>query len=427
MLSKKGLKSLGVICTLLLFSKVYGQNSSSTYSALGVGEFNYSGLSQNQGMGGLGISYGTGWHVNVVNPALSTYNTVFNFQVAFNYDRTVVGNSNQSSLVDGGGLSYLAISLPVKPGKFTSGLGLSQLTSVSYRLQVESPVANSDFVATNFLRGDGGISEAYLNFGYLLAKNLSIGVQGSYLFGSTIRSNQLVVFNQESKEVGTPSEYYERLTVSDLGFKTGIHYKAKTSDKSNLHVGAIYQKLGEVNGTAYAKLAEFGKASDPKSDGDLIADNVKGSIYLPNRYGFGLTFEKMNKFAVGLEGQFQDFADYRNFFGDPLDLQSTKKIGLGFQIVPDYLDFDNLLSRATYRFGIEWMQTPYMLNNTNINDLGINLGTSIPVNQLSLVNFALKVGKRGTLENGLIRENYVNFTLGFSLNDNSWFYKRVFE
>jgi hypothetical protein len=40
---------------------------------------------------------------------------------------------------------------------------------------------------------------------------------------------------------------------------------------------------------------------------------------------------------------------------------------------------------------------------------------------------ALKVGQRGTLDAGLIRENYVNFTLGFSLNDNSWFYKRVFE
>jgi hypothetical protein len=427
MLSKKGLKLLGVLCALLLFTKANGQNSSSTYSALGVGEFNYSGLTQNQGMGGLGISYGTGWHANVVNPALTTYNTVFNFQVAFNYDRTDVGNAQQSSLVDGGGLSYLAISLPMKAGKFTTGLGLSQLTSVSYRLQVESQVANSDFVATNFLRGDGGISEAYLNLGYLLAKNLSIGVQGSYLFGSTIRSNQLVVFNQESKEVGTPSEYYERLTVSDVAFKTGFHYKLKTSEKSNLQFGAIYQKLGDVNGTAYAKLAEFGKASDPKSDGDLIADNVSGSIYLPNRYGFGLTYEKMNKFAVGLEGQFQDFADYRNFFGDPLDLQPTKKLGLGLQLVPDYLNFDNIFSRATYRFGIEWMQTPYMLNNTNINDLGINLGTSIPVNQLSLVNFALKVGKRGTLENGLIRENYVNFTLGFSLNDNSWFYKRVFE
>ncbi|WP_026950752.1 hypothetical protein [Algoriphagus mannitolivorans] len=427
MLSKKGLKTLGVICTLLLFSKAYGQNSSSPYSALGIGEFNYSGLTQNQGMGGLGISYGTGWQANVVNPALTTRNTIFNFQVAFNYDRNNVDNGTESSLVDGGGLSYIAISLPIKSGKFTTGLGLGQVTSVNYRLQVKSEVDNSNLEAINFLQGDGGISEAYLNFGWLIAKNLSIGMQGSYLFGSTIRTNQLVIYDTESKEVGNPSEYYERLTVSDVGYKAGIHYQLKTSAKTNLHLGAIYQKFGDVNGTGFAKLAGINQASDPDSDGDLIANNVKGSVYLPNRVGFGLTFEKMNKFAVGLEGQFQDFNDYRNFFGDPLNLQASQKVGFGFQIVPDYLNFDNILMRSTYRFGIEYLQTPYMLNNTNINDLGINLGTSIPVNNLSLLNLAVKVGRRGTLDNGLIRESYVNFTLGFSLNDNSWFYKRVFE
>jgi cytolysin (calcineurin-like family phosphatase) len=76
---------------------------------------------------------------------------------------------------------------------------------------------------------------------------------------------------------------------------------------------------------------------------------------------------------------------------------------------------------------LEFLQTPYYINQTTINDLGINFGASIPVNQLSLMNLAVKVGQRGTTSAGLIRENYVNFTLGFSLNDNTWFYKRVFE
>jgi hypothetical protein len=201
----------------------------------------------------------------------------------------------------------------------------------------------------------------------------------------------------------------------------------KASSKSNIHLGAIYQKLGNVNGTAFAKLASIGQASRPNSDGDLIADNQKGSIYIPNRYGFGITYEKNNKFAVGLEGQYQDFADYRNFFGDPLTLQANKKVGLGVQFVPDFQSFDNLLKRATYRVGLEWNQTPYLLNQTSINDIGINFGTSIPVNTLSLINFAIKAGQRGTLDNGLIRESYVNFTFGLSLNDNSWFYKRTFE
>jgi hypothetical protein len=427
MSSKNWLKSLGVLCALLIVTEALAQNSSSTYSALGIGEFNYSGLTQNQGMGGLGISYGTGWQANNVNPAITTRNTIFNFQAALNYKTIGVNNGSETSKVDGGGLSYLALSLPFKSGKFTTGMGLGQITSVNYRLAIDSDVANSDYKASNFLRGDGGISEAYINFGYLLAKNLSIGFHGSYLFGSTIRSNQLMVKDDEGDAVGRPSEYYERLTVSDVGFKVGGHYMLKLSDNGNLHLGAIYQKLGHVNGTGFAKLAGIGEASKPDSEGDLIADNLKGSIYIPNRYGFGVTYEKMNKFARGLEGQFQDFKEYQNFFGDRLDLQAAKKVALGFQVIPDYLSFDNLLMRATYRVGLEWMQTPYYLNQTNVNDIGLSLGGSIPVNQLSMVNFAVKAGRRGTLDNGLIQENYVSFTLGFSLNDNSWFYKRVFE
>jgi hypothetical protein len=427
MLRKIGFKMLGVFCTLFLFSEAYGQNSSSIYSGLGVGEFGYGGQIQNQGMGGLGISFGTGWNANTVNPALTTRNTIFNFQVSLNYKRIQMQNSSAKSLVDGGGLSYVAVSLPVKSGKFTSGLGLGQISSINYRLKVNSPVSNSELTANSYLEGDGGISEAYVNFGYLLAKNLSIGAHASYLFGSSIRSNQLLVFDKQGVEVGRASEYYERVTVSDVAFKLGAHYFFKTSEKTNLHLGAIYQKFGNVNGTAFAKLAPIGQASSLKTDGDLLANNEKGSIYLPNRYGFGLSIEKINKFVIGLEGQYQDFSQYRNFFGQPLSLQAAQKVGLGFQIVPNYLDFDRLLNRATYRVGLEYMQTPFFINQTDINDIGINFGTSIPVNQLSLVNLAVKVGRRGTVENGLIQEGYVNFSLGLSLNDNSWFYKRVFE
>jgi hypothetical protein len=419
--------ALGVLSTLLLISEGFGQNSASTYSALGIGEFNYGGQIQNQGMGGLGISFGTGWSANAVNPALTTRNTIFNFQASLNYKRIDVANDTESSLVDGGGLSYLAISLPVKTGKFTAGMGLGQISSINYRLKVDSPIANSALIANNYLEGDGGISEAYVNFGYLVAKNLSIGVHGSYLFGSSIRSNQLLVFDQKGVEVGRASEYYERISVSDVAVKVGAHYFFKTSEKSNLHLGAIYQTFGDVNGTAFAKLAPIGQASSPKTDGDLIANNERGNIYLPSRYGFGVSYEKNNKFVIGLEGQMQDFAQYRNFFGEPLSLQAAQKVGLGFQIVPDFTDFDKLLNRSTYRMGLEWMRTPYFINQTTINDIGINFGTSIPVNQLSLVNMAMKVGRRGTVDNGLIREAYVNFSLGFSLNDNSWFYKRVFE
>jgi hypothetical protein len=427
MLSKIKLKLLGVFCTLFLFSEAKAQTSASTYSALGVGEFNYSGLTQNQSMGGLGISFGTGWNANVVNPALTTRNTIFNFQAAMNYKKINADNGTANSEVDGGGISYFAFSLPVKPGKFTTGLGLNQLSSVNYRLLIAGPVNNGEFRAVNSIKGDGGISEAYMNFGFLAAKNLSLGLQTSYLFGSTIRTNTLTIFDKNEAVIGTPSEYYERLTVSDIGLKFGGHYFLNITEKSNLHFGAIYQKLGDVNGKTFAKLAATGKASDPDSDGDLIANDEKGSVYIPNLYGFGISLEKINKFVIGLEGQYQDFGQYRSFLDDPTVLKEVIKLGLGFQIVPDYASVDSPFKQSTYRFGLEFQQTPYYLNQTNINDFGINFGTSFPLNQLSLLNFAVKVGQRGTTDNGLIKENYVNFTFGLSLNANSWFYKRVFQ
>lgn len=428
MLSRVKLNLLGVFYTLFLFTEVQAQSSASTYSALGIGEFNYSGLTQNQAMGGLGISFGTGWNPNVVNPALSTRNTIFNFQSALNYKRINAKTEEQTSEVDGGGLSYLAMSFPFKSGKIGAGMGLNQITSVNYRLLLQSQVNNADAItANNFIQGDGGISEAYINFGVLVAKNLSLGITGSYLFGSTIRSNQLTLLNENSNIVGARTEYYERLTVSDVGVKFGAHYYFPISETGNLHVGAIYQVLGDVGGKAFAKLAAFGQANDPDSDGDLIANDEKGSVYIPNRFGFGVSYEKANKYVIGFEGQFQDFTQYRSFLGDETLLNETYKFGLGFQIVPNYLAIDSYLKRTTYRAGIEVQQTPYFLNETNVNDIGINFGASFPVNQLSIVNFAVKVGRRGTTDSRLIQEDYINFTLGFTLNDNSWFYKRAFD
>ena len=81
----------------------------------------------------------------------------------------------------------------------------------------------------------------------------------------------------------------------------------------------------------------------------------------------------MNKFALGLEGQYQDFNKFRSFFGESLSLREAFKLGLGFQIVPDYLALDSYLKRTTYRFGVEYQQTPYYLNQTNINDIEIEI------------------------------------------------------
>jgi hypothetical protein len=418
---------ISALCITFIASEGFSQSSSSTYSSLGIGDFNNSGLTQNQAMGGLGISYGNGFNVNQVNPALSVKNGAFNFQAAFNYSRLSATSETQSEQLDGGGLNYVAMSLPLAPGKWTLGLGLNQISSVNYNLSASSSVANSDLRSLNTIQGDGGITEAYLQTGFELFKNFNVGVHGSYIFGSTIRTNQLVLTDEELGPVGVSTEYYERLTLSDIALKGGVHYLQKIGDEKFLNFGAIYHLFGDIKGVQFAKVADLGQASNADSSGEILSDNEKGSIFLPNKLGYGVSYEKINKFVIGLELQHQDFREYKNFRGNMGELQNSFKIGLGGQFVPNIYSMDNLFDRITYRAGLEFEQTPYIINGNSINDIGINFGGSVPMNNLSLMNFALKLGTRGSTDNGLVRENYFKVSFGISINDNTWFYKRVFE
>ncbi|EPR66053.1 outer membrane protein [Cyclobacterium qasimii] len=407
----------------------YGQLSSSTYSSLGVGVFNNSGLTQNQGMGGMGISFGNSYSINHVNPAVSVKNTAYGFQAALNYNKLTAATELASEDLDGGGLSYVAMSFPVVPRKVTLGFGLNQLTGVDYNIIVNTPVAGTDLISKNTIVGTGGLSQVYLQSGFQVYKNLSLGVEGAYTFGSTIRNNQLNLLDTDLNSVGISSEYYERLTFSDVVFKGGAYYAQPLGNQQYLNIGAIYQIFGDVNGREFAKVAESGQASIPNSDGDVIADNVSGNVFIPAKLGYGVTYEKINKFAVGVEAQFQDFSSFRAFNASSPSGNMGKafKFSLGGQYIPNAFSLESLLSRSTIRAGIEYERLPFQVNQKNVDDIGINFGTSIPIYSMSLLNLALKAGKRGTVNDGLVRENYIKVSLGLSINDNSWFYKKVFE
>jgi hypothetical protein len=412
---------------LFIINFSFGQSSSSTYSSLGVGEFNNSGLTQNRAMGGQGISFGSPFGVNNVNPAISTKNGAFSFQAAFNYVNMQAGTNAGTEEIDGGGLSYVAMSLPLIPRKWTMGLGLNQVSGVDYNLALNSPVFNSDLVSLNTIQGRGGLSEVYLNTGFQPVKNLSLGIHGSYLFGSTIRTNQLELMTSEMIPVGISSEYYERTTFSDVTVRGGVYYILPLGNQRNINIGAIYHVFGDIKGKEFAKMAELGQAAIPNSPGSVLSDDLPGSIFLPDRVGYGVSYEKINKFVIGFEVQQQDFSEYRGFNATTGNLENSLKMSLGGQFVPNPFSIERLLDRVTFRGGLEYEKLPFSLNGTQVDDIGINFGASIPVHTLSLLNLALKVGTRGTVDNGLIRENYVKVSFGISINDNSWFYKKVFE
>ena len=66
-------------------------------------------------------------------------------------------------------------------------------------------------------------------------------------------------------------------------------------------------------------------------------------------------------------------------------------------------------------------------NFTPIDDFGISFGLGLPLKRLSTINMGFEFGKRGTLQNNLIQENYFNLRVGLSLTDMNWFIQRKID
>ncbi|REK36505.1 MAG: hypothetical protein DWQ44_01065 [Bacteroidetes bacterium] len=80
-----------------------------------------------------------------------------------------------------------------------------------------------------------------------------------------------------------------------------------------------------------------------------------------------------------------------------------------------------------YRAGFNYSQTFLQLNESRLNEYGISLGLGLPVKRVgTTVHFAAEAGMRGTVDNNLVRENYLRFSLGFTLNDR-WFIKPRYD
>jgi hypothetical protein len=68
-----------------------------------------------------------------------------------------------------------------------------------------------------------------------------------------------------------------------------------------------------------------------------------------------------------------------------------------------------------------------IIKNNAIDSKSINFGFGIPVRrERSMINLAFEIGKLGTTNNDLIKENYGILHINFTLSD-VWFQKAKYE
>jgi len=376
-------------------------------------------------MGQTGYAFRSPYHINYMNPASYTAfdSMSFVFEGGFNSEFVTLSSDFQRVNRNYASLGNLLFGMPVTRWWKTS-VGLVPFSDVGYNVANYEEYPNSGTVVRNYV-GSGGINRFYWGNAFRITKNLSIGINASYLFGSMIRE-ALVLFPDSVNNMNFQVGYY--VTMNDLYFNAGLQYRAKLKNDLFLTVGAVFSPTSGMSAKtdilAETFLVNSSAGEEPK-DTLFMAEGLKGKIVIPMMAGGGIAFEKPDKWMVGLDYRWQNWEKFSAFEMSD-SLVNSWQISAGGEIIPKIDNYTNYLARIRYRLGFSYSKTYLHLRGTDLNEYSISIGFGLPLRGVkTMLNLGAQFGSRGTTQHNLIQESYFKFVIGFTIYER-WFLKRKY-
>ena len=419
----KTLRSLLIVLLLSMSPAVWAQTIlNSPYSYLGMGEIQKGENVTNMMMGGIGVSNSNGIYTNVVNPALLARNRWTNLEVGINTEYKTLQDYRQQQKVFGGNYQSLNLTLPIS-SRWTMSVGIRPHSAVEYetRSYRRLNLLGVDSLIYSY-KGNGGVSKVSISNGVRLYKEFYVGLQMDYLFGQVNRN----VATQNMSD----GQYYkvqlEDLTsYSDFQFKAGFAYRAKLKSDMFLNLGATFDLNSSLNAKQVKRFATMDLSGITVINADTLEKSTAFVQQIPVAKHFGVSIEKAAKWMVGIDYTYTDWAKVNNNLGRSATLPASHKVSVGGEYTPDIEAVSNYLKRTTYRVGASYEKTPYdFLGNGNYAvDKNVSLGIAFPLRNLSFLNVAYQVGRRGLITENGMEEQYHRLTLGLTFSD-LWFQKQ---
>jgi len=411
--------------------KAQDKNSASTsspYSRFGIGTINGNSLGRSEAMGGIGIGTRYGFQINTGNPASYTAIDSMTFLMEFGISSksTKYETADKKNGANDVNFNYLAFSMPIKKW-WAASFGLMPLSEKGYN--IVSVDNNTNGYSSTTISGTGSLSKAFVGNAFKIGKNLSIGVNAWYLFG-TLSDSYYLNFPYDAATYDYLLE--KKMTVHNFGLSTGLQYSWKTKNKNEWTFGAVFEPKQDMSSKYVVHeervLFRGSTTNTPIVDTLSHSEGNKG-LTLPLSYGAGFSYSYKNRIVVGADVYHQKWNDV-SFLGNSAQLQNmtnSTRYSSGIEITPDAFSIRSYWSRIQYRAGCFYENSYITINGQQINGYGVTFGLGLPFSRaLSSLNISAELGRLGTTDNNLIRESYAKFTLHLLLHDR-WFIKRKFD
>jgi hypothetical protein len=425
----KRIRLLALFGSCLIF-RAQAQNLNSAYSRYGLGDIVPSQNILTRGMGGVGAAYYDYSTVNFLNPAsyARLQATTLDIGVELNTRSLKSTNPPRKYSAYSPMISYVQLGIPLKKsGGWGMNIGLRPITRINYKIEQNEKLGGLDSMRTLY-EGSGGTYEAYVGTGVTIVKNLSIGVNVGYMFGSKDYSSKRTVINDSVFYY--PSNYEVKSSFGGLMVNAGIQYTAKLSKSSWLRFGAhgnLQQTLNASRDYLYETFNYTNAGSTTTIDTVSFVTDASGKVKYPASWGAGIIYDKLGKWMIGVDYSTQKWSQYR-FFDEEDKVRDSYTWHMGAQLFPK--GGKNYWSNVSLRTGFS-IGRDYISVDRDLPKWSVSAGVGLPMrkpaysNQFSVINTAFEFGQRGD-KNSLIRESFFTFSVGLSLSD-IWFVKRKYD
>jgi len=391
-------------------------NTNSPYTRFGYGEISDANSGDQKAMGGTALGARLKNGINPVNPA--SYSVVDSMTFMFDFGLggliSKFSDTNGRKTSFNSNLEYITMLFPLaKNIGFSAGLLPYSFSGYNFyntdTLSLDNFQGKADTVTyKRSFYGSGGISQIYAGLSLNLFNHISVGANAYYMFGS-LSNYRSLTFNQSSDYYSTQQR--NSIDINNFRFRYGLQLYNTFASKHEINLGFIYENKALVNG-------KFSQITS-----GVLTDSVLpiNDFEMPTVYGGGLRYTYDKKLTLAADYVMHKWGEAR-YFGKTDSLVNRAKYYFGAQYVPDYRG-RNYFDRVQFRAGFN-ISNPYYKIGNGMPPLnfGITFGMGFPLkNSNTIVNTSFEYGKIGAT--GLLREDYLKFTLNATFNEN-WFFKR---
>ena len=409
-------------------SGTYGAYS--PYSIYGIGEISKQGTAYNKSMGGVGIASRNKRYINYLNPAAVTARDSLSFMADFGLSQknTLFTQNDIRSAKNTFNVYNFVMSFPIyKSSAFM--VGITPFSDVGY--DFSSVETNSDIIGnagnvTYDSYGTGSIYQIFASAGATFWKRFSVGAEVLFLFGNIDKVTNMNFADNSYRSLNSGND----LTVRGVTGKFGLQYEQKLASNVSMVFGATYRMKSKMRGysTDYKYAVQSSVTDTLRHNVGVLKDE---GMNFGDELGLGLSIKSGDKWCAEFDYVRSDWRSsgmdkapgFSSVGKSSFTSSVSQSFRAGFEIVPNRNDIRYYLRRCAYRAGVYYDQSYYRLDGKDVNTIGITLGVTLPVFRwYNGISLSVDLGQRGNKNDGMIRERYAMFVVGFNIHD-IWFQK----